>query len=81
MPKEVSDGALPNRLEPNVPVSLEELEKIGVLYFPLVGPEDPNLKTIREERGYSYEVYLFWKDGQVLLILLTFFVGVRMRFV
>ena len=67
MPEEVSDGALPNKLEPNQPVSLEELEKIGVLYFPLSGVDDPKLKTIREERGYSYEVWFF--------LLLFFFWG------
>ena len=52
----VEDGALPNRLEPNVGVTLQELEKLGILYFTLSGPEDPELKKIKEQRGYSYEV-------------------------
>lgn len=50
-----TDQRAPHRQEPNVPVSLEELEKIGVLYWKLSGnPDDEELIKIRDERGYNY---------------------------
>ncbi|RXM31038.1 hypothetical protein EOD39_7323 [Acipenser ruthenus] len=51
------DQRTPHRLEPNMAVSLEELEKLGVLYWKLDADNyetDPKLAKIREERGYSY---------------------------
>ena len=47
-----------NRREPNEPVSMELLRKLGVLYWKVNGEEDPKLKAIRAVRGYSYKVIL-----------------------
>lgn len=44
------------RLEPNEPVSLEHLKKLGVVYWKVDGDEDPKLQAIRDARGYSYKV-------------------------
>ncbi len=54
------DQRLPHRLEPNKPVSVEELRALGLLYFhfDLDGPEAvwrAELDAVRKERGYSYE--------------------------
>lgn len=46
------------RLEPNEPVSLEHLSKLGVVYWKVNGEEDPKLQAIRDARGYSYKVRL-----------------------
>ncbi|XP_062379028.1 acireductone dioxygenase [Sardina pilchardus] len=51
------DQRLPHKLDPNQPVSLEELQKIGVFYWRLnadIYENDPELEKIRKERGYSY---------------------------
>ncbi|XP_036397873.1 1,2-dihydroxy-3-keto-5-methylthiopentene dioxygenase [Megalops cyprinoides] len=51
------DQRLPHKLDPNVPVTLEELQKIGVFHWKLnadIHETDPELQKIREERGYSY---------------------------
>lgn len=54
------DQRLPHHKNPPEYVSMEELEKLGVLYWHL-DPEkyenDPDLQKIREARGYSYMVY------------------------
>uniref|UniRef100_A0A3B1K4Z4 Acireductone dioxygenase n=1 Tax=Astyanax mexicanus TaxID=7994 RepID=A0A3B1K4Z4_ASTMX len=57
MDESSSDQRLPHRLEPNQPVSLQELQKIGVFYWKLnadIYESDPELQKIREDRGYSY---------------------------
>ncbi|KAG9268825.1 1,2-dihydroxy-3-keto-5-methylthiopentene dioxygenase [Astyanax mexicanus] len=57
MDESSSDQRLPHRLEPNQPVSLQELQKIGVFYWKLnadIYVSDPELQKIREDRGYSY---------------------------
>lgn len=52
-----ADQRLPHKREPNVPVSLDALRELGVLYWHL-DPEAESsaaeLARIREERGYSY---------------------------
>ncbi|XP_076833921.1 acireductone dioxygenase [Brachyhypopomus gauderio] len=57
MDESTHDQRLPHRLEPNQPVSLEELQQIGVFYLKLnadIYENDPELQKIREERGYTY---------------------------
>ena len=61
-----------HRQEPNVPVTLEQLAEIGVLYWKLDADkyeDDPALEAIREERGYSYQVravlQCVWRGGAV----------------
>ncbi|KAL6477506.1 hypothetical protein MHYP_G00133410 [Metynnis hypsauchen] len=57
MDESAEDQRLPHRLEPNKPVSLEDLQRIGVFYWKLnadIYENDPELQRIREERGYSY---------------------------
>ncbi len=47
------------RLEPNQPVSLQQLAELGVLYWRLDADKwenDPKLDAIRKVRGYSYIV-------------------------
>ena len=44
------------RLEPNEPVSLVHLQKLGVVYWKVDGEVDPKLQAIRDARGYSYKV-------------------------
>jgi len=47
-----------HKLEPNVEVSLEELEAIGVKYWSMnadIYEDDPKLQAIRDERGYTYK--------------------------
>lgn len=41
-----SDRTLPNQLDPRQPVSMEDLEKIGVLYFNIDVDEDGNYKLV-----------------------------------
>jgi 1,2-dihydroxy-3-keto-5-methylthiopentene dioxygenase len=49
------DQRAPHRREPNVDAPVELLDKLGVLHWEgLLGPEDPRLDVIRQERGYSY---------------------------
>lgn len=51
-----ADQRLQHRQEPNVPVSSEELNALGVLQWSLTGSEDDaELAKIREARGYSYK--------------------------
>ena len=44
------------RRTPNEAVSIDNLKRLGVLYWKLKGEEDPKLQAIREARGYSYKV-------------------------
>ncbi|KAK7904606.1 hypothetical protein WMY93_017213 [Mugilogobius chulae] len=51
------DQRKPHKLEPNKPVSLEDLQKLGVFHWKLnadLYEEDPELEKIRKEQGYSY---------------------------
>ncbi|XP_066531074.1 acireductone dioxygenase [Hoplias malabaricus] len=51
------DKRLPHKLTPNEPVTLEELQKLGVFHWKLnadIYENDPGLQRIREERGYTY---------------------------
>lgn len=66
----IKDQCRDNRCEPNVPVSPEELRKIGIEYWKMDADsyeypvkaipwdpqdaQDPHLKALRDERGYSY---------------------------
>eukprot|EP00522_Entomoneis_paludosa_P010396 CAMPEP_0172445908 /NCGR_PEP_ID=MMETSP1065-20121228/5668_1 /TAXON_ID=265537 /ORGANISM="Amphiprora paludosa, Strain CCMP125" /LENGTH=234 /DNA_ID=CAMNT_0013196921 /DNA_START=68 /DNA_END=772 /DNA_ORIENTATION=+ len=70
VPEKVEDQCLENRLEPNVPVTVEQLKELGIQYWkmdPSAGdypvksvpwdPKDamdPKLKALRDDRGYSY---------------------------
>lgn len=49
-----TDQRLPHRQEPNKPVTLETLEKLGVHYWNVKGEEDSKLQEIRKQEGYSY---------------------------
>ena len=35
---------------------MEDLQRLGVMYWKLSGEQDPKLEAIREARGYSYKV-------------------------
>uniref|UniRef100_UPI0037E90EB7 acireductone dioxygenase n=1 Tax=Semicossyphus pulcher TaxID=241346 RepID=UPI0037E90EB7 len=51
------DPQKPHRLEPNQPVSLDELKKLGVFSVKLnadIYENDPELEQIRKDQGYSY---------------------------
>ncbi|XP_056332906.1 acireductone dioxygenase [Danio aesculapii] len=51
------DQRLPHRLSPNQPVSVQQLEHIGVFHWKLnadIYEDDPELQKIREEKGYSF---------------------------
>ncbi|XP_008293477.1 acireductone dioxygenase [Stegastes partitus] len=51
------DQRKPHRLEPNQPVSMEDLSRLGVFYWKLnadIYEADPELEKIRKEQGYSY---------------------------
>mmetsp|Transcript_1825 Transcript_1825/g.2624 ORF Transcript_1825/g.2624 Transcript_1825/m.2624 type:complete len:225 (+) Transcript_1825:82-756(+) len=70
MPNEVEDQKAPNKLEPNVPVKVQDLRDIGISYWKMDAEKykypaisvpwdpkdaiDPRLSKIRDERGYSY---------------------------
>ena len=55
MDSEEGDQRLPHKRAEDADVSLEVLEKLGVLHWSgLTGEDDPRLAQIREERGYSY---------------------------
>uniref|UniRef100_A0A6Q2YCS4 Acireductone dioxygenase n=1 Tax=Esox lucius TaxID=8010 RepID=A0A6Q2YCS4_ESOLU len=57
---------MPHKRNPNEPVSLEELEKLGVFYWKLdadIYETDPVLEKIRKDRGYSYsDIITIHKD-------------------
>lgn len=51
------DQRKPHRLNPNQPVSLDQLKKLGVFYWKLnadIHETDPELAKIRKDHGYSY---------------------------
>ncbi|XP_029900304.1 acireductone dioxygenase [Myripristis murdjan] len=51
------DHRMPHKLSPNQPVSLEELQKLGVFHWKLnadIYETDPELEQIRKDQGYSY---------------------------
>ncbi|KAB5562075.1 hypothetical protein PHYPO_G00013810 [Pangasianodon hypophthalmus] len=57
MDESTADQRLPHKLHPNQPVSVQELQDIGVWYCKLnadIYENDPELQKIREEKGYSY---------------------------
>ena len=70
IPDMVEDQFAPNRLEPNISVSVEELGKIGISYWKMDADSysypiqavpwdpsdatDPKLQGLRDDRGYSY---------------------------
>uniref|UniRef100_A0A3B3BBN2 Acireductone dioxygenase n=1 Tax=Oryzias melastigma TaxID=30732 RepID=A0A3B3BBN2_ORYME len=60
------DQRKPHRLRPHQPVSLDELKKLGVFHWRLDADHfdsDPELRKIREERGYSYmDIITIQKD-------------------
>ncbi|TSM77390.1 1,2-dihydroxy-3-keto-5-methylthiopentene dioxygenase [Bagarius yarrelli] len=57
MDESTEDPRQCHKLNPNQPVSLQELRDIGVCYWKLkadIYENDPELQKIREENGYSY---------------------------
>lgn len=60
------DQRKPHRLEPNQPVSLEELKRLGVFHWKLnadLHESDPELQQIRKDQGYSYmDIITIHKD-------------------
>ena len=70
IPDEVENQFAPNKLEPNAPVSVEELKRIGISYWKMDADShtypvksvpwdpkdatDPKLQQLRDDRGYSY---------------------------
>ncbi|KAI2492182.1 1-2-dihydroxy-3-keto-5-methylthiopentene dioxygenase [Fragilaria crotonensis] len=70
IPDSMEDQFVPNKLEPNISVSVEELKDIGICYWKMDAesykypihsvPWDPNdatdprLQQLRDDRGYSY---------------------------
>ncbi|KAJ8322153.1 hypothetical protein KUTeg_000624, partial [Tegillarca granosa] len=47
------DQRAPHKTDPIQPVTLKELEKLGVLYFEV--NDENRLQEIRKERNYTYE--------------------------
>lgn len=57
MDESADDPRLPHRTEPARPVGLEQLRRLGVLYWKLDADKyenDPELEKIRNERNYSW---------------------------
>ena len=53
----VEDQRLPQRMEPNVPVSKKGLEELGGIHWKLdadAHEDDPHLEKIKADRGYTY---------------------------
>ena len=48
------DQRATHKRNPNVEVTLKELEDIGVLYFRVEGEDDPAFHSLCSERGYNY---------------------------
>ncbi|XP_046893061.1 1,2-dihydroxy-3-keto-5-methylthiopentene dioxygenase isoform X1 [Hypomesus transpacificus] len=51
------DQRMPHKLNPNQPVSLEDLQKLGIFHFKLnadIYETDPELEKIRKDHGFSY---------------------------
>ncbi|XP_007902920.1 1,2-dihydroxy-3-keto-5-methylthiopentene dioxygenase [Callorhinchus milii] len=66
MDDSAEDQRKPHKLEPNKPVSLQQLEPLGVLYWKLNADkyeDDPELQKIRKERNYSWmDIITIHKD-------------------
>ncbi|XP_072313559.1 acireductone dioxygenase [Eucyclogobius newberryi] len=60
------DQRKPHKLDPNSPVPLEDLQKLGVFHRKLnadIYEADPELEKIRKEQGYSYmDIITIHKD-------------------
>ncbi|KAM8932033.1 acireductone dioxygenase isoform 2-T2 [Lycaon pictus] len=57
MDESADDPRRPHRAEPSRPVGLEQLRRLGVLYWKLDADKhenDPELEKIRKERNYSW---------------------------
>jgi len=70
MPETVKDQKLPNKLEPNIDVSPEQMRELGIEYWKMDAESytypiksvpwdpkeatDPMLQELRDARGYSY---------------------------
>ncbi|CAJ1074149.1 %2C2-dihydroxy-3-keto-5-methylthiopentene dioxygenase [Xyrichtys novacula] len=55
------DPSKPHRLEPNQPVSMDQLKKLGVRTWKLNADNyenDPELEKLRKEQGYTYMDYI-----------------------
>eukprot|EP01096_Ripella_sp_DP13-Kostka_P004339 TRINITY_DN1652_c0_g1_i1.p1 TRINITY_DN1652_c0_g1~~TRINITY_DN1652_c0_g1_i1.p1 ORF type:complete len:177 (-),score=67.65 TRINITY_DN1652_c0_g1_i1:57-587(-) len=48
------DQRATHRQNPNVEVSLKELEELGMLYFNVKGEDDPEFHKLCADRGYNY---------------------------
>ncbi|XP_068607841.1 acireductone dioxygenase [Brachionichthys hirsutus] len=61
------DQRTPHRLDPDQPVSPEDLKKLGVFYWKLnadIYETDPELEQIRKDQGYSYtDIITIHKDS------------------
>ncbi|XDB53548.1 hypothetical protein ABFV05_007164 [Capra hircus] len=66
MDEAADDPRLPHRAEPARPVGLEQLRRLGVLYWKLDADKyenDPELEKIRKERNYSWmDIITICKD-------------------
>ncbi|XP_030876823.1 1,2-dihydroxy-3-keto-5-methylthiopentene dioxygenase [Leptonychotes weddellii] len=66
MDESADDPRRPHRAEPNRPVGLEQLRRLGVLYWKLDADKyenDPELEKIRKERNYSWmDIITICKD-------------------
>lgn len=53
------DQREPHQFDPPRPVSLDDLQKLGVLYYKIENTDNPDkddlLQKVRKDRGYSYE--------------------------
>ena len=70
MPETVEDQCTDNKQSPNVPVTADGMRKLGISYWKMDAEsfkypvkevpwdpkdaQDPKLKALRDERGYSY---------------------------
>lgn len=70
LPDKVDDQCADNKQDPNVPVTVEMMKKLGISYWKMDADafkypvkevpwdpkdaQDPKLKALRDDRGYSY---------------------------
>lgn len=75
MPESVEDQTLPNRLEPNIPVTAADMRKLGINYWKLDASAytypiksvpwdpkdavDPKLQALRDDRGKQLTSFVF----------------------